>query len=113
MGEERPARKHRRRVVALVSGFLMLALLTVVMMPNSSPVGHWDGREGHERFVRACTEAFQEMPEPEETLDVRTDHGSAPVRRLHRSRTPAGVVAGPCVRVTGVGRQPALLAGGR
>lgn len=81
MGEERPARKHRRRVVALVSGFLVLALLTVVMMPNSSPVGHWDGREGHERFVRAYTEAFQEMPEPEETLDVRTDHG---IVRVHR-----------------------------
>src|SRR5699024_12634093 len=81
MGEERPARKHRRRVVALVSGFLMLALLTVVMMPNSSPMGHWDGREGHERFVRTYTEPFQEMPEPEAALDMRTKHA---IVRAHR-----------------------------
>lgn len=82
MDVEQPPRERRRRSIALVTGALVLVLLAVVMAPNASPVGHWDGQEGHDRFTQVYNEAFEEMPEPEETFDVRTDHGIVRVYRF-------------------------------
>lgn len=81
MEKRRPTRERRRRIIALVGGVLVLALLAVVLVPTASPVGHWDGAEGQDRFLRAYDEAFTDLPEPEEILDVRTDHG---IVRVHR-----------------------------
>lgn len=75
MKERKPARTRGRRIIALVAGALTLVLLAVVLVPTSSPVGHWDGKEGQDRFMQAYDEAFADLPEPEETFDVRTDHG--------------------------------------
>jgi pimeloyl-ACP methyl ester carboxylesterase len=47
-----------------------------------SPVGHWDSAAGQNRYLAAYSTAFADMPEPVETLDVRTDFGIVRVYRF-------------------------------
>lgn len=81
----RGSRRSRRvwrhvRIVLIV--FAALAVVLVFAMRSPSPVGHWDGSEGQDRFSAAYEEAFADMPEPEETIDVRTDYGVVRVYRF-------------------------------
>ena len=76
----RRRRRRRRRIVLAV-----LAAVVVVIafaMRNPSPVGHWDSAEGQDRYLAAYDEAFEALPEPEESLDVRTDYGFVRVYRF-------------------------------
>src|SRR5699024_9769654 len=75
----RPRRRRRRRTALLVTAVLVVALALTMRTP--SPVGHWDGAEGQDRYLAAYREAFADLPEPTDTLDVRTDFG---VVRLYR-----------------------------
>ncbi|MBQ1027980.1 alpha/beta hydrolase [Micromonospora sp. C95] len=51
-------------------------------MRTPAPIGHWDGADGQDRFLRAYTEAFAALPDPAETIDVRTDFGIVRVYRF-------------------------------
>ena len=81
---EPPRRRwwRRRRVVipAVVGAALVLAGAFALRTP--SPVGHWDGAEGQDQFMAAYQEAFDDMPEVAETLDIRTDFGIVRVYRF-------------------------------
>ncbi|HEU5129985.1 MAG TPA: alpha/beta hydrolase [Glycomyces sp.] len=73
---------RRRRVLVPVAAVLLLALVGGYAMRSPSPVGHWDGAEGRDRFMAAYQEAFADMPEAAETFDVRTDFGVVRVYRF-------------------------------
>ena len=61
----------------------MLAVAALVIMQRvPSPVGHWDSAAGQNRYLAAYATAFADMPEPVETLDVRTDFGIVRVYRF-------------------------------
>lgn len=88
--EEKPAgnsgkikRRHRRsrrvRIALVVVAVVAVAASFAIRSP--SPVGHWDSAEGQDRFTTAYEEAFAEMPEAEQSVDVRTDFG---IVRLYR-----------------------------
>src|SRR5690625_6243587 len=69
----RPRRRRRLRIT-----FVVLAVLAVVAafaLRTPSPVGHWDDAAGQDRYLAAYTRAFEDLPEPDETRDVRTDYG--------------------------------------
>ncbi|MBX7268604.1 alpha/beta hydrolase [Micromonospora sp. Llam7] len=66
------------------------ALVIAFALRTPSPVGHWDSANGLDRFRRAYTAAFAEMPAPAESLDVRTDFGIVRVYRFARTGTGTG-----------------------
>ncbi|WP_136519367.1 alpha/beta fold hydrolase [Cellulomonas telluris] len=76
-----PRRRRRRRLVAL-GVVAILALVVALLLRQPSPVGHWRSAEGYERYLAAYDEAFRDLPEPAETLDVRTDLGFVRVYRF-------------------------------
>ncbi|GAB3651941.1 alpha/beta fold hydrolase [Glycomyces tarimensis] len=78
--EKTPSRRRRRWLIVLTVLAVGVAAIAFVAR-TPSPVGHWTSAEGHDEFADAYAEAFADMPEPEETLDVRTDYG---VVRLYR-----------------------------
>ncbi|MBB4933769.1 pimeloyl-ACP methyl ester carboxylesterase [Lipingzhangella halophila] len=51
-------------------------------MRDTSPVGHFTSAEGHDEYVRAYEQAMGDLPEPDATLDVRTDYGVVRVYRF-------------------------------
>ena len=76
----RPRRRRRLRIT-----FVVLAVLAVVAafaLRTPSPVGHWDDAAGQDRYLAAYTRAFEDLPEPDETRDVRTDYGMVRVYRF-------------------------------
>lgn len=78
-----PARRTKRRtaVIALVA----IAALTAgaaIALRTPSPVGHWDGAAGLEKYLEAYDTEFDQFPTPEDTLDVRTDFGIVRVYRF-------------------------------
>ena len=78
-----PARWTRRRtaVIALVA----IAALTAgaaIALRTPSPVGHWDGAAGLEKYLEAYDTEFDQFPTPEDTHDVRTDFGIVRVYRF-------------------------------
>lgn len=50
-------------------------------------VGHWDGPRGRARYMDAYWRTFAALPEPIETLDVRTDFGTVRCYRFAGSGT--------------------------
>lgn len=70
------AKPPRRRalLVALVA-VAVLATAGTIAMRNPSPVSHWTSAEGHDEYLAAHDQAFDELPQPAETLDVRTKYG--------------------------------------
>jgi pimeloyl-ACP methyl ester carboxylesterase len=95
--EETPAQSPRRRwrktrvaLVVVAAGAVVIAFL----LRSPSPVGHWDGAEGQDRFRAAYDEAFADLPEPEETIDVRTDYGLVRVYRFAGTGTGTGAGTG-------------------
>jgi pimeloyl-ACP methyl ester carboxylesterase len=79
-------RRRRRRItrIALVAGALAVAAIVVALRP-ASPVGHWDSAAGQDRYLKAYAAAFAAMPEPAETIDVRTGYGIVRVYRFDGS----------------------------
>ncbi|MCI2264947.1 alpha/beta fold hydrolase [Sediminivirga luteola] len=77
-GDTPPVRRalwRRRRILVPLAALLALVLVAGWMTRSPAPVGHWDGADGRERFMRAYQTAFQDMPEVAETFDLRTDYG--------------------------------------
>jgi pimeloyl-ACP methyl ester carboxylesterase len=54
----------------------------IFLLRPSSPVGHWDSTAGQDRYLAAYATAFAALPEPEQTLDIRTDYGIVRVYRF-------------------------------
>lgn len=95
----RPRRRRRwRRAlrVALV-GVTVVVVAVAFLLRTPSPVGHWDSAEGQDRFSTAYDEAFGDLPEPDETLDIRTDYGVVRVYRFEGT----GDAASPLVLLPG------------
>jgi pimeloyl-ACP methyl ester carboxylesterase len=65
--------KHRTlKALAVVVGVLIVGWLVV---RDTSPVGHFRYAEAKDRFIETYGAAMREMPEPDETLDLRTSFG--------------------------------------
>lgn len=80
----RPRRRWRRARIALaICALVVLAIVFAIRAP--SPVGHWNSAEGLDRFLAAYDEAFADLPEPAETIDVRTDFGVVRAYRFEGS----------------------------
>ncbi|RRO19903.1 alpha/beta hydrolase [Saccharopolyspora rhizosphaerae] len=77
----RPRRRGRRawRVVAVVLAAVVLVGAFALRTP--SPVGHWNSKAGHDAFLADYRTAWEAMPPPTETLDVRTGFGVVRVYR--------------------------------
>src|SRR5687768_15527656 len=87
--------------IALVAGALVAAGLVILLRP-SSPVGHWDSAAGQDRYLAAYATAFADMPQPAQTLDVRTSYGIVRVYRFtgaERATAPLVLLPG---RASGV-----------
>lgn len=69
----RSRRWRRTRVALVVCGLLVLVIAFALRTP--APIGHWDSAEGQDRFLAAYTEAFADLPEPDDSIDVRTEFG--------------------------------------
>ncbi|QSB13580.1 alpha/beta hydrolase [Natronosporangium hydrolyticum] len=96
----RPRHRWRRRQTVLVAAGAALVLLLVAgvfALRSPSPVGHWDSADGHDRYLAAYTEAFADLPEPQQTHDVRTDFGVVRVYRF----AGTGDAAAPLVLLPG------------
>ena len=76
----RPRRRRRLRIAFVVVA--VLAVVAAFALRSPSPVGHWDSAEGQDRYLAAYAEAFQDLPEPAQTRDVRTDYGMVRVYRF-------------------------------
>lgn len=70
-----------RPLLPFALGAVALATVAGAFALRSSPVSHWRSAAGYDAFQAAYTEAMAEMPEPDETLDLRTDFGLV---RLYR-----------------------------
>ncbi len=77
----RQPRRRRLTRIALVAGSLAVAGVIAVLRP-SSPVGHWDSAAGQDRYLAAYATVFAEMPQPAQTIDVRTSYGIVRVYRF-------------------------------
>lgn len=83
-----PGKKARRRWSARrAAGIALVAIVALsagaaIALRQPSPVGHWDGAEGLEKYLAAYEAEFEAFPDPEETLDVRTDFGIVRVYRF-------------------------------
>lgn len=82
-GAQRSARRFPRRTVGIaLAAVVVLVAGAAIALRSPSPVGHWDGAEGLEKYLEAYDEEFERFPTPEETLDVRTDFGVVRVYRF-------------------------------
>ena len=91
--ETAPKRRRWRRTRITLAVLAAAVVVTAFAVRSPSPVGHWDGAEGQDRFLAAYDEAFADLPTPEQTLDVRTDYGVVRVYRFAGS----GDAASPLV----------------
>lgn len=91
----RPRWWRRRRVLIPATVLALLVLIGGYAMRSPSPVGHWDGAEGQDRFMAAYEEAFEDMPPVAETFDVRTDFGIVRVYRFEGRGEDAPLVLLP------------------
>lgn len=75
--------RRRRRVWGVIAGVLVVAVVAVgFALRTPSPVGHWNSRAGYEAFTSDYERAWEAMPVPDETLDVRTGFGFVRVYRF-------------------------------
>ncbi|WP_017597569.1 alpha/beta fold hydrolase [Nocardiopsis lucentensis] len=73
MGTRHPS--PRRRWLVITGICVLTALVAAAALRSPSPVGHWNSSQGRDEFAEVYAEAFAALPEPERTLDVRTDFG--------------------------------------
>ncbi|WP_261775457.1 alpha/beta fold hydrolase [Kocuria turfanensis] len=75
--------RRRRRGWGITVGVLVVAVVAAAFALRSpSPVGHWNSRAGYEAFMADYERAWEPMPVPDETLDVRTGFGFVRVYRF-------------------------------
>ncbi|MDV6262922.1 alpha/beta fold hydrolase [Rhodococcoides yunnanense] len=75
--------KRRRRYLQVAAGALTVGALALTFALRSpSPVGHWNSAASEDRFLAAYDRAFEDLPTPAETIDVRTDYGVVRVYRF-------------------------------
>lgn len=98
VGRPRRRRWRRTHIALLICG--VLAVVAALVLRSPSPVGHWDSAAGQDRFLTAYAEAFADLPEAEQSLDVRTDFG---IVRLYRF-AGTGAAGAPLVLLPGVPR---------
>ena len=74
--KQRPRGRRRFRKTKIAAVVLALVFLVgAFTLRTPSPVGHWDSAEGQDQFLSAYEEAFTQMPQVDDTFDVRTDFG--------------------------------------
>lgn len=75
--------RRRRRVWGITAVVLVVAAVAgAFALRTPSPVGHWNSRAGYEAFLVDYDRAWQEMPVPDETMDVRTGFGFVRIYRF-------------------------------
>ncbi|WP_293695001.1 alpha/beta hydrolase [uncultured Agrococcus sp.] len=75
-------RRRRKMLFAILGSALVLVMATALAIRSPASVGHWDSQEGQDRFASAYAAAFDELPDPAETFDVRTEFGFVRVYRF-------------------------------
>lgn len=76
-------RRHRlRRLGAAAVVVAVFVTIVAFMARTPSPVGHWASAEGQDIYMDAYENAMSDLPEPAETLDVRTEYGVVRVYRF-------------------------------
>ncbi|SDS09300.1 Pimeloyl-ACP methyl ester carboxylesterase [Brevibacterium sandarakinum] len=75
-------RMLRPRVLVPMASAIVAAVAIGYFLRAPSPVGHWDSAEGEAEFDSAYNAAFSSMPEPADTMDIRTDFGFVRVYRF-------------------------------
>ncbi|MGW5410554.1 alpha/beta fold hydrolase [Actinomadura geliboluensis] len=83
-GARKAARKRRRRRAGgITAGVLAVAVVAgAFALRTPSPVGHWNSKAGYEAFMADYKRAWEAMPAPDKTLDVRTGFGFVRVYRF-------------------------------
>ena len=97
----RKPRRRRLRIAVVVIG--AVALVAAFALRSPSPVGHWRSADGYDAFQDAYAEAMAEMPEPDQTLDLRTDFGMVRVYHFAGTGTDRGNSADPLMLINGQG----------
>ncbi|WP_199036745.1 alpha/beta fold hydrolase [Glycomyces salinus] len=70
------SRMRRSRTVRITAAVLAVLVLGLAyLLRDPSPVGYFRSAEAEDDFMAAYDEAMAELPEPDRTLDVRTDYG--------------------------------------
>ena len=83
-----PAPNKRRRYLKIAAGAPTVGALALAFALRSpSPVGHWNSAASEDRFLAAYDRAFEDLPDPAETLDIRTDYGVVRVYRFEGTGT--------------------------
>ncbi|MBF6508082.1 alpha/beta hydrolase [Nocardia farcinica] len=90
-------RPRRRRWLIALGVVAALAVVAAFAVRTPSPVGHWDGAEGRDRFMAAYDQAFRDLPPNADAVDVRTDYG---VVRFYRF-AGTGQASAPLVLLPG------------
>ncbi|MDA3627448.1 alpha/beta hydrolase [Saccharopolyspora oryzae] len=90
-------RPRRRRWLIALGVVAVPVVVAAFAMRTPSPVGHWDGAEGRDRFLAAYDQAFRDLPAVEDAIDVRTDYG---VVRFYRF-AGSGEASAPLVLLPG------------
>lgn len=84
-------RRRRRRRWGIAAGVLMLVVAAgAFALRTPSPVGHWNSDAGYEAFRADYDRAWEAMPAPQETLDVRTGFGFVRVYRFEATTRAPG-----------------------
>ncbi|CCQ17554.1 Alpha/beta hydrolase fold protein [Rhodococcus sp. AW25M09] len=75
--------KSTRRYLRILACTVVVGVVALAFALRSpSPVGHWNSPASEDRFLAAYDRAFEDLPSPAETLDVRTDYGVVRVYRF-------------------------------
>ncbi|MFF2083714.1 alpha/beta fold hydrolase [Nocardia sp. NPDC058176] len=75
------APRRRRRWPWVVVGLMSLVLVAWLVVRDTTPVGHFTSAENYDRFFTAYDRAMDDLPDPDATLDLRTEYG---VVRMYR-----------------------------
>ncbi|PSK91844.1 pimeloyl-ACP methyl ester carboxylesterase [Murinocardiopsis flavida] len=93
MTSSTPRRRRRVRVgICIATAVLVLIGLAV---RDTSPIGHFASGDAKDAFLRSYGRAMAELPEPDETLDVRTGYGVVRVYRFDGGADGAPLVLLP------------------
>ena len=85
--DDRAPNKWRRYLKIAAGTFTVGVLALAFALRSPSPVGHWNSAASEDRFLAAYDRAFEDLPDPAETLDIRTDYGVVRVYRFEGTGT--------------------------